>query len=222
VTWSRWRGSVKDGKMGVDVESLESVWLDSKCRIDNSLDARHPPQRKGEEIKELALKYAKREKDFGPYDLENNNCEHFASWVRNGKMCSQQVTNTKQHAKAWHYAKKAMAGTTTSGVTSAAAEIGIAAGKTGVRAAGKAMIITSAVFVVWDAVDLGIAIKDLVKKKGSEAGNVLRKEARRKEDELEKFCCCGRVPRSFAPPRWGKRAWYPKSIGGRKVRLIRH
>ncbi len=137
--------------MGVEVESLESVWLDSKCRIDNSLDARHPPQRKGEEIKELALKYAKREKDFEHYDLAENNCEPFASWVRNGKMCSQQVTNTKRNAIA---------------------------------------LITSAVFVVWDAVDLGITIHNLVKDKGSEAGNVLRKEARRKEEELKKYCCC--------------------------------
>jgi hypothetical protein len=69
--------------------------------------------------------------------------------------------------------------------------IGKEAGRAASRAAGLWLIVPSAIFVIWEAVDLGIAIKDLVKKKGSEAGNVLREEARRKEEELEKFCCCG-------------------------------
>ncbi len=73
-------------------------------------------------------------------------------------------------------------------------EVGKAVGKTGVRAAGKVMIITSAIFVVWDAVDLGITIHNLVKDKGSEAGNELRKEARRKEEELKSYCCCKGAP----------------------------
>jgi hypothetical protein len=69
--------------------------------------------------------------------------------------------------------------------------IGKEAGRAAARSAGIWLIVPSAIFVIWEAVDLGVNISDLVKEKGSEAGNVLREEARRKEEELEKFCCCG-------------------------------
>jgi hypothetical protein len=39
-----------------------------------------------------------------------------------------------------------------------------------------------------------MTINNLVKKKGSEAGNVLREEATRKEDELKSYCCCKGAP----------------------------
>ena len=49
------------------------------------------------------------------------------------------------------------------------------------KAVGKVIIGVDAAFVVWDAIDLGFTIRDLVKKKGSEAAKVMRKKA----DELE-------------------------------------
>ena len=49
------------------------------------------------------------------------------------------------------------------------------------KAVGKVIIGVNAAFVVWDAIDLGFTIKDLVENKGSEAAKVMRQKA----DELE-------------------------------------
>ena len=46
---------------------------------------------------------------------------------------------------------------------------------------GKVIIVVNVAFVVWDAIDLGFTIRDLVENKGSEAAKVLRQKA----DELE-------------------------------------
>ena len=46
---------------------------------------------------------------------------------------------------------------------------------------GKVIIAVNVAFVVWDAIDLGFTIRDLVENKGSEAAKVLRQKA----DELE-------------------------------------
>ncbi len=75
------------------MDALLDVWESSQCRIDNSLDTRHAPFPK-EEIKERALKLAEGMEDYPPYNLADNNCEHFASWVRNGVKISKQVINT--------------------------------------------------------------------------------------------------------------------------------
>ncbi len=63
------------------------------------------------------------------------------------------------------------------------AESGAKAGaKAGSKLAGGLIIGVSAAFLVWDAIDLGFTIRDLVQDKGSEAASALREKA----DELEK------------------------------------
>ena len=63
-----------------------------------------------------------------------------------------------------------------------AAESGAKAGaKAGSKLAGGLIIGVSAAFLIWDAIDLGFTIRDLVQDNRSEAASVLRKKA----DELE-------------------------------------
>ncbi len=75
------------------MDALLDVWESCQCRIDNSLDTRHAPFPK-EEIRKRALALAEGLEDYPPYNLADNNCEHFASWVRNGVKISKQVKNT--------------------------------------------------------------------------------------------------------------------------------
>jgi hypothetical protein len=77
----------------VNLEPLLNVWDSSPCRIDNSLDTDHPPFSQ-EEIKRRALDVVEGREDYPRYNLVNNNCEHFASWVRNGVKISKQVDLT--------------------------------------------------------------------------------------------------------------------------------
>lgn len=62
--------------------------------------------------------------------------------------------------------------------------IGKAGATVGVKAAGGAIIGVSAVFLVWDAVDLGLNIRDLVVDKGCEAASCLREKAKELESSL--------------------------------------
>jgi hypothetical protein len=70
----------------------------------------------------------------------------------------------------------------------AAAECASAAAR-GVRKSGAVIAGVGAVFLVWDAIDLGICINDLVKKKGSKVGNTLRDKARELESWIQAICC---------------------------------
>ena len=87
-------------------------------------------------------------------------------------------------------ASKALAGATeggTAGVKAGASTIGNTskAGATvGVMAAGGVIIGLSAVFLVWDAVDMGFNIRDLVAEKGCEAASDLREKAKQLESSL--------------------------------------
>lgn len=54
-------------------------------------------------------------------------------------------------------------------------------GQNSTRMAGQVIVGVSAAFLVWDAIDLGWNITDLVRKKGSNAGKILTAKA----DELE-------------------------------------
>ena len=49
------------------------------------------------------------------------------------------------------------------------------------KTVGKVVIVVNVAFVVWDVIDLGFTISDLVKNKGSKAAKYLRQKA----DELE-------------------------------------
>lgn len=75
----------------------------------------------------------------------------------------------------------------TAGVKAGASTIG-KAGKAGAtvsaKAAGGVIIGVSAVFVVWDAVDLGFNIRDLVINKGCDAAPYLREKAKELESSL--------------------------------------
>ena len=66
----------------------------------------------------------------------------------------------------------------------AVAESGKVIGSNSFRVAGQVVIGISAAFLVWDAIDLGFAISDLVKKRGSSASKVLREKADLLEEAL--------------------------------------
>ena len=63
-------------------------------------------------------------------------------------------------------------------------ESGKVIGSNSFRVAGQVIIGISAAFIVWDAIDLGFAISDLVKKRGSSASKVLREKADLLEEAL--------------------------------------
>ena len=50
---------------------------------------------------------------------------------------------------------------------------------------GKVIIVVNVAFVVWDAIDLGFTIRDLVENKGSEAAKVLRQKADKLESAMK-------------------------------------
>ena len=58
-------------------------------------------------------------------------------------------------------------------------------GQNSFRVAGQVVIGISAAFIVWDAIELGFSISDLVKKQGSQAAKVLREKANILNDALE-------------------------------------
>lgn len=60
-------------------------------------------------------------------------------------------------------------------------ETGKVVGQNTPRLAGQVIVGVSAAFLVWDAIDLGWTLTDLVRKKGSQAAKILRDKA----DELD-------------------------------------
>ena len=65
----------------------------------------------------------------------------------------------------------------TAGAKGGASATGKAGAKMGAKAAGGVIICVSFVFLVWDAVDLGLNIRDLVEDKGCKASPYLREKA---------------------------------------------
>jgi hypothetical protein len=65
-------------------------------------------------------------------------------------------------------------------------DVAVDAAQTGAR---EAVIGVGAVFLVWDTINLAMDIRDLVKEKGSESGNVLRRKASQLEEHLNRICC---------------------------------
>ena len=53
------------------------------------------------------------------------------------------------------------------------------------KTVGKVVIVVNVAFVVWDAIDLGFTIRDLVENKGSEAAKVLRQKADKLESAMK-------------------------------------
>eukprot|EP00093_Oithona_nana_P010927 10927.XXX_217785_219014_1 [CDS] Oithona nana genome sequencing. len=64
-------------------------------------------------------------------------------------------------------------------------ETGKVVGQNSTRLAGKVIVGVSAAFLVWDVIDLGFTVSDLVQKKGSKAGEVLRQKADQLESALK-------------------------------------
>jgi len=64
-------------------------------------------------------------------------------------------------------------------------EAGKVIGQNSLRVAGQVVIGVSAAFLVWDAIDLGFSVSDLVKKRGSESAKVLRDKASHLENALQ-------------------------------------
>ena len=58
-------------------------------------------------------------------------------------------------------------------------------GQNSFKVAGQVIIGISAAFLVWDAIDLGFTINDLVRKQGSKAARVLREKAAMLEGALD-------------------------------------
>ena len=56
-------------------------------------------------------------------------------------------------------------------------ETGKVVGQNSTRLAGKVIVGVSAAFLVWDALDLGFTLTDLIRKKGSQAAKILRDKA---------------------------------------------
>ena len=84
-------------------------------------------------------------------------------------------------------APKILAGATegaTAGLKGGASTIGKAGAKMGAKAAGGVIIGVSSVFLVWDAVDLGFNIRDLVEDKRCKAAPYLREKAKELEASL--------------------------------------
>ena len=72
----------------------------------------------------------------------------------------------------------------TAGAKGGASTIGKAGAKMGAKAAGGVIIGVSSVFLVWDAVDLGFNIRDLVENIGCKAAPYLREKAKELEASL--------------------------------------
>ena len=64
-------------------------------------------------------------------------------------------------------------------------ETGKVVGQNSTRLAGKVIVGVSAAFLVWDTIDLGLTIADLIRKKGSQAAKILREKADELEEALE-------------------------------------
>lgn len=63
-------------------------------------------------------------------------------------------------------------------------ETGKVVGQNSTRMAGKVIVGVSAAFLVWDAIDLGFTLADLIRKKGSQAAKILREKANQLEEAL--------------------------------------
>ena len=63
-------------------------------------------------------------------------------------------------------------------------ETGKVVGQNSTRLAGRVIIGVSAAFLVWDAIDLGVTLADLIRKKGSQAAKILRDKANEIEEAL--------------------------------------
>ena len=63
-------------------------------------------------------------------------------------------------------------------------ETGKVVGQNSTRLAGRVIVGVSAAFLVWDAIDLGLTVSDLIRKKGSQAGKILREKADQLEEAL--------------------------------------
>ena len=80
------------GVGAVVVEGLRAVWTTSRARINNSVDRVAAPL-PGAAVVQRAVAAAHGEdgQAYSQYNLLTNNCEHFASWARNGNGRSWQV-----------------------------------------------------------------------------------------------------------------------------------
>lgn len=80
----------------VCMEPMTDIWEDSLARINNGFDDVISPYPQLQIVERcLDLVYGRQPTNrFTPYNLLTNNCEHFATWARNGWAISQQVTRT--------------------------------------------------------------------------------------------------------------------------------
>jgi len=81
----------------VCLQPLRDTWGSSSIRINNKLDTTMKPF-PSKEVVERLMKVLEGEDQmsFTPYNVVTNNCEHFASWARNGWAFSRQVVDVTQ------------------------------------------------------------------------------------------------------------------------------
>merc|ERR1719167_1395353 len=76
----------------VCMEPLRTVWASSRVRINNSLDNSTPAYPSITVVKRaMDVVFGEDRQALTPYNVVTNNCEHFASWARNGWAFSNQV-----------------------------------------------------------------------------------------------------------------------------------
>ena len=85
-------------------EPLNDVWpVNGRMRINNGLDTEMPPFETETEIVDRAFAFLRGEGGreglmLRAYNVASNNCEHFATWTRNGWATSEQVARRMRQA----------------------------------------------------------------------------------------------------------------------------
>jgi len=86
----------------VCLEPLRDVWSNSQIRINNKLDHSFEPLPCKQVVERLMnVLEGEDSMSFTPYNVMTNNCEHFASWARNGWVYSHQVVDVAKKVAAF-------------------------------------------------------------------------------------------------------------------------
>jgi len=76
----------------VEVQALQEVWATSPARVNNNLDRKVAPLPAHTVVQRaVGAAYGEDGQAYSRYHLISNNCEHFASWARTGRVLSEQV-----------------------------------------------------------------------------------------------------------------------------------
>jgi len=92
--------SLNKGAHGIGdvvVEPLRDVWGRSKARVNNSMDNMAEPFYSSQIVERvLGVVHGEDRQAYTAYNVVTNNCEHFATWARNGWSISGQVSRKSE------------------------------------------------------------------------------------------------------------------------------